>query len=47
MQKHWCLLYRILHNKLIGDYDSIHSVNQLYSIIGEVDGHIEEINGNK
>ena len=46
MQKHWCLLYRILHNKRIGDYDSIHSVNQLNLTVGEVDGHIEEINGN-
>ena len=28
--------------KNIGDYESIHSVNPLYLIIGEVDGYIEE-----
>ena len=33
--------------KNIGDYESIHSVNPLYFIIGEVDGYIEEKNGNK
>ena len=32
--------------KNIGDYESIHSVNPLYFIIGEVDGYIEENNGN-
>ena len=29
------------------DYVNIHSVNPLYLIIGEVDGYIEESNGNK
>ena len=33
--------------KQIGDYESIQSVNPLYLIIGEVDGHIEEKNGSK
>ena len=33
--------------KIIGDYGSIHSVNPLYLIIGEVGGHIEKSNGNK
>ena len=33
--------------KTIGDYESIHSVNPLYLLIGEVDGYIEENNGNK
>ena len=28
--------------KDIGDYESIHSVNPFYLIIGEVDGYIEE-----
>ena len=28
--------------KDIGDYESIHSVNPLYLIIGEVDGYIEK-----
>ena len=28
--------------KNIRDYESIHSVNPLYLIIGEVDGYIEE-----
>ena len=52
IQKHWYLLYQI-HKKYlntiknIGDYESIHSVNLLYFIIGEVDGYIEEKNGNK
>ena len=50
--KHWYLLYQI-HKKYlytiknIGDYESIHSVNLLYFTIGEVDGYIEEKNGNK
>ena len=30
--------------KNIGDYESIHSVNPLYLIIGKVDGYIEESN---
>ena len=30
-----------------GDYESIHSVNPLYFIVGEIDGYLEEINGNK
>ena len=29
------------------DCENIYSVNPLYLIIGEVDGHIEEINGSK
>ena len=33
--------------KDIGYYESIHSVNPLHLIIQEVDGHIEEKNGNK
>ena len=33
--------------KKIGDYEIIYSVNPLYLIIGKVDGHIEENNGNK
>ena len=33
--------------KDIGDYESVHSVNPLYLIIGEVDGYIKEKNGNK
>ena len=31
----------------IGDYESIHSVNLQYFIVGEVDGYIEKKNGNK
>ena len=33
--------------KKIGDSENICSVNSLYLIIGEVDGHIEEKNGSK
>ena len=33
--------------KDIDDYGNIHSVNILYLIIGEVEGYIEENNGNK
>ena len=33
--------------KNIGDDESIHSVNPLYFIVGEIDGYLEEINGNK
>ena len=33
--------------KYFGDYESIHSINPLYFIVGEVDGCIEESNGNK
>ena len=33
--------------KKIGDCENIYSVNQLHLIIGKVDGHIEEDNGNK
>ena len=33
--------------KKIDEYENIHSVNVLYLIIGEVDGHIEEKNGSK
>ena len=32
--------YIIMKN--IGDYESIHGVNPLYFIIGELDGYIEE-----
>ena len=30
--------------KNIGNYESVHSVNPLYFIIGEVDGYIEKSN---
>ena len=33
--------------KKIGDCENIYSANPLYLITGKVDGHIEEINGNK
>ena len=33
--------------KKIGDYENTYSVNSLYLIIGKVDGHIKENNGNK
>ena len=33
--------------KNIGDYESIHRVNPVYLIIGDVDGYIEENNWNK
>ena len=33
--------------KNIGDYESMHGVNPLYLIIGDVDGYIEESHGNK
>ena len=33
--------------KNISDYNSINSVNPLYLIVGEVDGYIDEKNGNK
>ena len=33
--------------KSFSDYESINSVNPLYLIIGNVDGYIEENNGNK
>ena len=33
--------------KRISDYENINSVNPLYLITGEVDGYIEENNGNK
>ena len=33
--------------KKMDDYESIHSVNPLYLIIGEVDGHIEVKKGSK
>ena len=38
---------RYIAMEIIGDYKIIHSVNPLYLIIGEIDGHIEESNGNK
>ena len=37
--------YIIIKN--VGDCESIHSVNPLHFIVGEVDGYIEENNGNK
>ena len=33
--------------KSISDYENVNSVNPLYLITGEVDGYIEENNGNK
>ena len=33
--------------KKIGNYENIYSVNPLYLIIGEADGHIEEKSGSK
>ena len=33
--------------KSISDYENINNVNPLYLIIGEIDGYIEENNGNK
>ena len=33
--------------KSISDYESIHCVYPLYFVVGQVDGYIEEINGNK
>ena len=33
--------------KRISDYENIKTVNPLYLIIGEVDGYIEENNGNR
>ena len=33
--------------KTVGNYGSIHSVNPLHLIIDEVDGSVEENNGNK
>ena len=39
------MLYQVRHNKTIGYY--IQSGNPLYLIIGEVDGYIEESNGDK
>ena len=33
--------------KKIRDYENINSVNPLHLMIGEVDGYIEETNGNK
>ena len=33
--------------KIIGDYESSHSVNLLYFIIDKIDGYIEENNVNK
>ena len=42
-------IYYTVYNtmKIIIDYESIHSANPLYLIIGKIDGHIEERNGNK
>ena len=33
--------------KVISDYESVISVNPLYFIVADVDGYIEETNGNK
>ena len=33
--------------KSISDYENINSLNPLYLIIGDVDGYIEENNGNR
>ena len=33
--------------RIINDYENINTVNPLYLIIGELDGYIEESNGNK
>ena len=41
----YCIGYITIKN--ISDYENINSVNPLYLIIGEVDGFIEEKNGNK
>ena len=41
----YCIGY--IKNKKIVDYENICSVNPLYLIIGDVDGHIEEQNGSK
>ena len=38
---------RYITIKRISDYENINSVNSLYLIIGEVDGYIEENDGNK
>ena len=38
---------RYITIKSISDYENINSSNPLYLIIGEVDGYIEENNGNK
>ena len=34
-------------DKNVGDYESVHSVNPLYLIIGERDGYIEMNKGSK
>ena len=44
MQKHWFLSSPI---KIISDCENINSVNQLYLIVGDVDGYIEESNRKK
>ena len=33
--------------KKVGDYENIHRVNPVYFIVNEIDGYIEEENGNK
>ena len=33
--------------KIISDYEKINSINPLHLIVGEVDGYIEESNGNR
>ena len=47
IQNHWHLQHWIHYNKKIDDYENTNSVNLLYLIIGQADGHIEENNENK
>ena len=47
IQKHLYLLHIWIHHNDINDYQNIYSVNPLYLIICEADGHIEEENGSK
>ena len=48
MYKYLYVYYiRYITIKKMGDYENIYSVNPLHLIIGKVDGHIEENNGNK
>ena len=46
-KKYWYLSHWIHCNKKNDDYENIHSVNQLYLTIDEVDGYIKENNGKK
>ena len=47
IERHQYLLHWIHHNKHVGGYEGIGSINPLYLIIGEVDGYKEESNRNK